>query len=48
MALVRVNKHTKRLGINVNTQLISPARMDSKKADQLCVPTVIENIGLPK
>ena len=41
-------KHTKRRAIHVNTQLLSPAQMDSKKADQLCVPTAIVDSGALK
>jgi hypothetical protein len=41
-------KHAKRLGVNVNTQLPSPAQMDTKKENQLCVPTEIVDIGTLK
>jgi hypothetical protein len=38
-------KHTKLSGINVNTQLPSPEQLDSKKEDELCVPTEIVDVG---
>ena len=41
-------RHTKRLGIHVHLQLLSPAQMDSREADQPCVTTAIVDSRLRK
>jgi hypothetical protein len=39
-------KHTQRRNINVNTQLSAPLLLDSKKEDELCVPSDIVDLGV--
>jgi hypothetical protein len=39
-------KHTQRLSINVNTQFPAPLLLDSKKEEELCVPSDIIDLGV--
>jgi hypothetical protein len=41
-------KHTRLSGIHVNTQFAAPLQLDSKKEDELCVPTEIVDPGVQR